>query len=560
MSAAAAPPLTRHAQSRDAPRECRLVAAVLIACALLGLALFIVSLLSSAQLTSRLLGAAGEARAGANTQELVTYLGLRLRLAAGLLLALTAGLWLVRQPAAELIAAAPAVIVWPRFGRLTGAMLGCLTLAAAALRVAFLSQPMRYDEALTFNEFASRPLYYGLSFYPDPNNHLLNTLLMHLSYVLFGNQPWILRLPAFLAGVLLVPATFALARLLYGDGAAILASALVGVSSYFIEYSTNARGYTLQALCFVVMLALLISAVRRRSLSPLVPAALAAVLGAYTLPTMLYGIAIAAVWALLQRRLSALHLLATGLILGLVTTLLYLPVLVISGADKLVGNRFVVPLSFGELGPELTRTLERTWAFWNRDIPWPLAALLVLGFAITLLFELRASQMPLGLLAPLVCLVLVLLQRVAPFERVWLFLLPLYFAIAAAGLARFVDGRILAAAFGVVIGYFSLTSGAILTSDETGAFPEAEAVTRALAPRLAPDDAVLTQLPASLPELQYYFPRYGLPTNVLVRDPEAAQNLWVIASPGSAPHQAGFPNAQQIQPFSDATLWELKRT
>ena len=58
---------------------------------------------------------------------------------------------------------------------------------AIAVRLMFINQPMRYDEALTFNEFASRPLYYGLSFYPDPNNHLLNTLLVHVAFASLGN-------------------------------------------------------------------------------------------------------------------------------------------------------------------------------------------------------------------------------------------------------------------------------------------------------------------------------------------------------------------------------------
>src|SRR5205823_10426576 len=101
-----------------------------------------------------------------------------------------------------------------------------VTLGALGLRLAFVQQPMRYDEALTFNELASRPLYYGLSYYPDPNNHLLNTLLVHLAYVGLGNQPWVLRLPATLAGVLLVPATFGLAKLLFGTGAGLPAAVL----------------------------------------------------------------------------------------------------------------------------------------------------------------------------------------------------------------------------------------------------------------------------------------------------------------------------------------------
>ncbi len=356
------------------------------------------------------------------------------------------------------------------------------------------------------------------------------------------------------------PATYWLARLLYGSGAAILASVLVAACSYLIEYSTNARGYTLQALCFVSMLSLALLAARRRSLSALLLAALVAALGAYAVPTMLYGVAVVAVWLLIDRRLTPRHLLASGLILGLVTVVLYLPVIVISGPDKLAANRFVVPLTFAELPGELSHSLLSTWAFWNRDVPWLVAALLLFGFCATVLNELRERRVPLGLLALGVCFVLVLAQRVAPFERVWLFLLPLYLTIASAGLARFVDGRLLALVFGGVLAYTTLTSGSILASTETGAFPGAEGVARTLAPRLAPDDAVTTHLPASLPELQYYFSRAGLPINVLVREPAEAQNLWVIEPPGTSPSLAGWPNVTEIQRFPSATLFELKRS
>ncbi|MBV8714317.1 MAG: hypothetical protein JOZ65_04540, partial [Chloroflexi bacterium] len=84
----------------------RLVTVLLAACALLGLALVVLSFVPSGQLTSRLFGATGEARAGANTQELATYLDVRLRLSAGLVFALVGGLVVVRSGFEELIAAA----------------------------------------------------------------------------------------------------------------------------------------------------------------------------------------------------------------------------------------------------------------------------------------------------------------------------------------------------------------------------------------------------------------------------------------------------------------------
>jgi hypothetical protein len=286
--------------------------------------------------------------------------------------------------------------------------------------------------------------------------------------------------------------------------------------------------------------------------------AIVAAAGAYALPTMLYGVAIAAAYLLL-RGSRRRDLLTVGVFLGLLVSVLYTPVIVISGQDKVIGNRFVVPLGLSELPGELAHSLAQTWSFWNRDIPFPLAALLLMGFTMATVEDVRRRRVPLGPLAVGVCLGLVLLQRVAPFERVWLFLLPLYLSLAAAGLARFVDGRILAPIFGVVMGYVTLTSGSILSSAETGVFPDAEAVAQILGPRLAPDDAVMTTLPASLPELQYYFPRAGLPTAVLVRSPDEAQNLWVITSPGTDPRADGWPSATEVARFSRSDLFELRR-
>jgi Dolichyl-phosphate-mannose-protein mannosyltransferase len=111
------------------------------------------------------------------------------------------------------------------------AAFGAILVGAVALRVAYLDVPLRYDEATTYDNFVSKPLYVALANYATPNNHLLNTLLAKISVGLFGNEPWAIRLPALLAGLALVPATLAFARVFYGRTAALLAAALVAASS-----------------------------------------------------------------------------------------------------------------------------------------------------------------------------------------------------------------------------------------------------------------------------------------------------------------------------------------
>jgi len=545
----------------------------LIFVVLLAVVLLVASALPNTTLVGRLLGAAGEQRAGTVTPELVAHLGERLRFAAGLLLVLSVGLTVLRAPFEDLIDAAVHDLTWPRWpARADALAVGAAALLAIGLRLAFLNQPMRYDEATTFNEFASRPLYYGLSFYPDPNNHLLNTLLVHFAFVGLGNQPWVLRLPALLAGVLLVPATYALARLLHDRRTAFLSAMFVAASSYLVEYSTNARGYMLQALCFVVLLSLIVIAVRRDGLSALFLAALVAALGAYAVPTMLYGVVVAGAWFWIQARrvrlsrIAPRHLAVSGLVLGLVVSLVYLPVLLVSGPDKLVANRFVAPLDLSELALELPTSLAHTWAVWNRDIALPISALLLLGFVITTVADVRRKTMPLGVLAATVCLAIALLQRVAPYERVWLFLLPLYFVLSSGGLVRLSQGRwpgLVVYAAGLVgagvIAVTTFTSGSVLASPETGRFVDAEAVARTLSGRLAPGDAVLTLVPASQPELQYYFPRFGLPIDTLVRPPEEATRLYVVALPDTTPAVVGWDHPEPIQRFPGAVLLALQR-
>jgi hypothetical protein len=223
----------------------------------------------------------------------------------------------------------------------------------------------------------------------------------------------------------------------------------------------------------------------------------------------------------------------------------------------LLANRLVEPLGAADLARDLTTSLGRTWGFWNRDLPWPVVALLVVGVLVESAHALRRKRAPLGLLAGGVCLALVLVQRVAPFERVWLFLLPLYFILPGAGLVSMVSLRVPRWAGGTaviglacILSALVLRSGSILASQETGAFPDAAGVAMALTSRLGPQDAVVTTLPASLPELQYYFRREGLPLDALVRPPEQAQHVFVVATTDP-------PNGVLAAKFSSANLYSV---
>ena len=86
-----------------------------------------------------MLGAAGEARAGSFTQDLVTNLALRMRLAGGLLLALTVALVALRASFADLVRTSLNDLTWtvPRPALIDVLAMALPVVLAIGLRVAF---------------------------------------------------------------------------------------------------------------------------------------------------------------------------------------------------------------------------------------------------------------------------------------------------------------------------------------------------------------------------------------------------------------------------------------
>ncbi len=178
-----------------------------------------------------------------------------------------------------------------------------LTLLAAVLRLAFLETPVRYDEAYSFLVFAQQPVKFILTDYHVPNNHIFHTLLMRAAYLTLGSELWSLRLPVFLAGVLLVPATFLVAFQVFNAGSrrvrsltALFAAALVAASTTLIEFSTNARGYMWVCLLTMVSLGLALYLCERPNRMAWTLLVVSMALGFFTIPIFLYPFGMIMLW------------------------------------------------------------------------------------------------------------------------------------------------------------------------------------------------------------------------------------------------------------------------
>jgi hypothetical protein len=329
-------------------------------------------------------------------------------------------------------------------GPLDVVILLALSLLGIALRVRFLFQPIGLDEAETFLSYASRPLYIGLSSY-TPNNHLLHTLLLHFAWRLFGDHEWVIRLPALLAGCLLIPITYWATRTLYDKHSAFIAASIVATASPLITYSVAGRGYTLVCLLFLLLLITSQYLLKHDNRPAWLLWAVIAALGFYSMPTMLYAVGTAALWLILSSRkmgskkASVDFLISIGSTLAVtaaLTTLLYLPVLIASGWKSLVSNDFVRSKGLAYVVANSLVGFSQIWNMWTADVPRFLIWILAAGFVVGLVFHGRIARnsAPVPLAAALCIPPLLLIQRVIPYARIWLFLLPLCAAVCGAGL------------------------------------------------------------------------------------------------------------------------------
>jgi dolichyl-phosphate-mannose-protein mannosyltransferase len=474
--------------------------------------------------------------------------------AAVLLIAIA--LFLTRDAFAEALRTLPR----PALPRMPLAALVILAIGIVA-RALLLDRPLHWDEAYTFHEFVPRPALDFLSRYAHPNNHILHTLVAHIVYALGGTTRWILRLPAFAAGIGVLIAIYVVARRLRGENAALLALALAAGASPLVEYSAQGRGYSILTLCVLALFAIPIDDDRW------LPAALLAAAGAWTIPVMLFPFATWLVWLLLQRvpirRIAAIAATTAAL-----AFLLYVPVLIVSGPRSITNNGTVKPQGIADVVRALPRSLAKTGRDWTASFPVGLQVILGAG----VLASIARSRHPDGSLALAILLAtlpLLLLLRVVPFPRVWVPFLPLFLILAASGLTSERWPRAATSAVALLVsaflGWSAIQATERVTFFEDQAMGDVPAVAAFLRSELPRDTAVLVMQPLDQSlAFELNDPRlvrmgFDMDAAAVRAALETRPHAWVILSPGTDPaRELGLTPGRLVRRIGLARVSELR--
>jgi len=257
---------------------------------------------------------------------------------------------------------------------------------------------------------------------------------------------------------------------------------------------------------------------------------------------MLYAAAIAAVWLAVSSHGRLLAGAAVALAFtASVTTLLYLPVLIASGPKALFSNNWVANKSFTYFFTHASETAVQAWRLWTMDVPLPVVAILSVGLGFALVFHRRipGHGIPVLFAAALCIPPLLLAQRVVPYGRVWLFLLPVCAMISAVGIwlptrgLGWKEGRLSWISAAIALWCFVGMSvpdlrGTRLVSRASVINVEDAAVW--IKGRLKPGEIVVVK-GAGWSPLTYYFRRHGIP---LVSRPAPCDSWSLVYYPKGA--------------------------
>jgi hypothetical protein len=274
----------------------------------------------------------------------------------------------------------------------------------------------------------------------------------------------------------------------------------------------------------------------------------------FTIPIMIYPIRIFTVVLVVQvlvsradrpaKRAVFVRLARAVLLAALLTLLLYLPVMHVSGIGAIVSNRFIAPRPLAEVLEGLPAAAGQALRHWARDASLPWLALLGVGLLTCVATGIRRRLVfyTLPLLAPALLACAALSQRVVPFPRVWLFLLPVLLVLAACGLfelagrllprrAPWLAGLVLAGLTAAGAGHqaWGLHHREFLISEDERTLVDAEAICRDAAAMRDGHTAVASQAPA-WPSLAYYDFLYAPRPFVSYRSRACTRVLIVVGS------------------------------
>ncbi len=318
------------------------------------------------------------------------------------------------------------------------------------LRIARMDGPVTYDEALTYVNYSSHSFGFLFSDYMFTSNHILHSAFVRISTLIFGVHLWSLRLPALIAGILVMPLFYAYVRALFNRHIAVIALCLVAVNGPLVEYSAMATGYSLTWFFMACSLLAARHFVKHENSVSAVMMAVFCALGMWAAPVMIYPALMIFIWAFFMLvtnyqstvRRRAIKLVGSFLLFSTLSFLFYSPVIIRHSLDQLIHHPSLVDNTWAVfVNTQQDRAFD-LWAYFTGTASTTLAFLGAIGVCYSAYASLKYRLLLFAMIIGTVPLVL--MQRMVAPPAAWifcLFVLHLGTAIGAFYLVKLVQDK-----------------------------------------------------------------------------------------------------------------------
>jgi hypothetical protein len=342
----------------------------------------------------------------------------------------------------------------------------------------FFKIPFLVDEAFSYVYFVSKGFSVTATYYPAPNNHIFSNLLSCIVQTFTDNTLLIMRLPSFIFSIILGVVLFLFYRKYFSYFTAITAYLFYSLSFEINFYAVQGRGYLLLTLCSFLLMITCFKYTWTQKRVYLLVFIFISIAGFYTIPTFLYPFAASIIFLhfyffLNKNIYPLLQIYAASCAVLMGVLLVYAPVILVSGVSSLVSNSWVSPLTLNSWLKDIPSYLGGS-TNWLLDTEAGGGLLLIFIIVWNIFINTQRSERGFQLLSIvqlLSPLLLIGVQRVLPFFRIWIYLIPIisfWIGSISSGLRK----RYLKLTYIIALGVFMLFSDLRAFRNDFGFYDE----------------------------------------------------------------------------------------
>ncbi|MBY0424726.1 MAG: hypothetical protein K2Q22_03735, partial [Cytophagales bacterium] len=279
------------------------------------------------------------------------------------------------------------------------------------------------DEAFSYVYFISKGCWVTALYYPGPNNHVLYNLLCCIVDLLPISAYWVIKIPAFLLSMGIMALAYLYFNRKWGCIPAIAGVAILVSQELFISYTLLGRGYMLMAFAVLIGLISLDQWLVNGKKSYKSMFIISMIIGFYAVPVFFYPFCSFVIVGMISsgktgdKRLRLEFVQAVFWVLVGVAGV-YAPLVLFNGLPALISNPWVMPLAVGDFLPKVQGYLIDFYSTCTGlHFSGAVGVLVVLGWYLVKYTRFPAEY----LLFYIVPVGLLLMQRVFPYDRVWVY-------------------------------------------------------------------------------------------------------------------------------------------